>query len=115
MRFVNVEFEYEIEDVVYFEAALHSRRAIPSRFIVQERIAQECCAGVQVFYKLVNHPNLVPEFALTREMPAYEPVSEEEIADESNAKERRWQHNESMLRAFAAKHEPKAKKPMTGD
>ena len=82
MTSITVDYEFEIGDLVYFQTAAHGRGAQPNRFCVQERLAQECCAGVQKQYRLVGRSDWIPEFALTRTKPPYEPQSDESIEDE---------------------------------
>ena len=85
---VRAMFEFEIGELVFFKGTQHNRSCRPNQFCVTERLAQECHGGIQKMYRLSGtDPHLLhPEIALTREEPAYRPVSGAEQKDTF----RRW-------------------------
>ena len=89
---ITVTFEFEIGELVFFKGTQHTLGCRPKQFCVTERIAQECHGGVQKLYRLSGtDPHLLhPEIVLTREEPAYRPVSVEERADELRNAYARW-------------------------
>ena len=84
---VRATFEFEIGELVYIRSANHAKGVRPRRFIILERIVQQCCGGIQLFY-LLDDPNIPQrsEILLTREEPAYRPDS----AAERNDTYRQW-------------------------
>ena len=84
---ITVAFEFDIGELVFFSDAQHTRGHRPKQFCVTERLAQECHGGVQKLYRLsgTDPRQMHPEIALTREEPAYRPVSSEQLADELRA------------------------------
>ncbi len=79
---VRATFEFEIGELVYIRSANHAAGVRPRQFVILEQILQQCCGGIQLFY-LLDDPNMPQrsEFLLTREEPAYRPVSEAERKD----------------------------------
>lgn len=78
---ITVKFEFEIGELVYIKGAQHCEGARPRRFVITERLAQQCHADMQRLYRLEGYDNRgygVPEVALTREEPLYQNKSNEE-------------------------------------
>ena len=71
MSELKAEMKFEVGDFVYFRNASHHIEALPKRFVVTERLVQECHGGVQRLYKLHGHEGLVPEICLCSDMPPY--------------------------------------------
>ena len=78
MSKIEVEFEFEIGQLVFFKGSQHTRSNRPKMFPIFERHAQECHGGIQKLYKLSFITELVPEVVLTTEEPQYRPACEEE-------------------------------------
>lgn len=76
MSGINVEFKFEIGGMVYFRGSIHDFDHRPNQFVIAERSAHECHGGLQRLYKLVNYRDPVPEIALSREEPSYQPASD---------------------------------------
>ena len=89
MSSITVDFKFEIEEVVYIKTALHAMDNRPNRYIVQERIAQQCHGGVQRMYKLVGMSEHLPELALTIKEPEYRPVGDNIIEEFIKLEERK--------------------------
>ena len=69
-------FQFEIGELVYMKTARHDAENTPRKFMIIERLAQQCPNGVQLHYKLqppMESPKVL-ELCISREMPAYEPV-----------------------------------------
>ena len=81
-RTLTVEFAFDIGEMVYCKAAAHRRDSFPRRFIILERLAQQCPGGVQLHYKLNGVDGNHLEIALTRDKPPYETRPPEMIAEE---------------------------------
>lgn len=77
MSSITVDFEFEIGDIVYFKDHDHDATRIPYKYVVFERIAQECHGGVQRLYRLCGHGvdmvTMWPAVVLTKDKPAFEP------------------------------------------
>ena len=88
---ITVTFEFEIGELVFIKSATHIIGSRPKRFLILERVVQQCHGGIQLMY-LLDVPNLPlrPEIALTREEPAYRPVSLEQLMDEGRGAYTRW-------------------------
>ena len=83
-------FELEIGELVFFKGAQHTCRSRPIQFCITEQLAQVCHGGVQKLYRLSGKDDWHPEIALTRDEPAYRPVSVEEREDELRDAYTRW-------------------------
>jgi hypothetical protein len=86
MSEITVSFEFEIGELVFFRDAAHCHGIRPKRFIIEERFAQQCHGGIQRLYRLHGYPRDsgylgVPEIVLSREEPAFIPVSQAELDD----------------------------------
>jgi len=79
MKKIEIEFKFEIGQVVYFKLAAHDAVSRPNAFMVIERIMQECPGGVQKNYKLSGRAEMINEIALTADLPEFTPESEEYI------------------------------------
>lgn len=97
MSKIEVEFAFEIGDFVYFKSAPHFDWKNPRKFVVVERLAQQCHGGIQRMYRLgglVDDASRtlmnVSETELSREKPPYEPISEEWIQDRIRWEETRY-------------------------
>ncbi len=79
---VRATFEFEIGELVFVKSATHIKGSRPKQFLILERVIQQCHGGIQLMY-LLDVPDLPlrPEIALTREEPAYRPVSAAEQKD----------------------------------
>ena len=73
MSSITVEFRYEIGELVYIRGATNTGSITPNRFVIIERMAQQCHADFQRLYRLVGFRDLVPEIAITRDEPEYQP------------------------------------------
>ena len=76
-----VDFAFEIGDVVFFKGSDHANGHRPKTFAIYERVAQQCCGGVQNLYRVHGIEGFTPEAMLTREEPPYRPMSDAELAD----------------------------------
>lgn len=99
MSKLEVNFAFEIGDLVYIKSASHRMDCVPKRYVVYERIAQQCHGGVQLLYKITSFDGTFPEVVLTKELPAYEPISEEALAEERELDARRAEWREVRWRA----------------
>jgi len=79
MKKIEVEFKFEIGQVVYHKTAAHDIVSRPNAFMVVERMMIECPGGVQKSYKLSGKAEAVNEIALAAELPEFTPESEEYI------------------------------------
>lgn len=98
---ITVEFEFEIGDLVYFKAAMHTDGETPNRFVVTERLAQQCHADIQKLYRLDGVERWIPCVALSAEMPAYQRRADDwyaergdQISTDTAAQTKSW----SMIR-----------------
>lgn len=85
---IEVEFEFEIGDLVFFRSSDHAVGIRPKTFCVYERLAQECHGGIQRLYKLGNVPESIPEVLLCKDEPEYRPMSDSEIEDQCRLTEK---------------------------
>jgi len=93
MSKLEVEFEFEIGDIVFSKAAQHCSGHRPKPFIIYERIAEQCHGGVQRLYKVMGFEGFVPEVVLSRDEPEYRPAPEAELKDAARiraAERRTW-------------------------
>ena len=96
MSSLTVEFAFEIGDLVYFKSATHDIGNTPVKFVVYERLAQECHGGVQRLYRVLGVKDWVPEIVLTSVLPPYTPgvidrISEQNsIRDQQRAADELW-------------------------
>lgn len=115
---IEVEFAFEIGDLVYIRGADYTVSVRPNQFVILERSAQECHAGIQRCYKLLEMSSWVPEIALTYDEPAYRPASDAWLADRLRvqAAERKlrmeetdlvWQREEKRQAEYDRKKSPK--------
>jgi len=81
MSEITVNFEFELGDMVYFKSAQHSLGKRPLRFVVYERLAQQCHGGIQRLYKLGTITELVPEILLRNREPEYSKRCDAEIEE----------------------------------
>jgi hypothetical protein len=77
-----VDFAFEIGDLVYVRGSTHTQTTRPKAFVVYERIAQECHGGVQRLYKVFGLEGLVPEPVLTLDIPPFQRRSALAVAEE---------------------------------
>lgn len=88
-----VDFEFEIGELVFVKSALHADGVRPKYFVIIERLAQQCSGGIQRLYKLAGEEGVVPEIALTRDEPPYRPPSDAEMTQrqrQRQAEQRGW-------------------------
>lgn len=76
MTGINVEFKFEIGDLVYIKGTSHDFDHRPNQFLIVERLVQQCHGGIQLLYKLLDRTQHHPEIVLTREQPAYKSASD---------------------------------------
>lgn len=100
MSKIEVEFAFELGQIVYVRSSLHTHNVSPTRYVIAERIAQECHGGVQRLYKIYGRDDFVPEIVLTSEEPAFRPVSDEEIADMLRRQDAEWQEMKRRTKAM---------------
>lgn len=81
MHEIAVYFEFEIGEMLFFKNSVHLIGIRPKQYIVHERVAQECHAGIQQMYRLIGVETLVPEIALSRDEPPFRPTTQEELVD----------------------------------
>ena len=77
-------FQFSIGEQVYFKVALHDSERKPKRFIILERVLQQCSGGIQFFYVLGGPTQgnfKVSEVEITKEEPSYKPMQRKEILD----------------------------------
>ena len=87
MSKLEVEFKFEIGDIVFFRSAQHDKGNRPRPFCIVERLAQQCHADTQRLYVLACNSGFVPEVALSLEEPSYRPVTVAELDDRDRV---RW-------------------------
>ena len=80
---------------------------MPIPFLVQERHTIECHGGIQTLYMLVGDSRQVPEFALSREMPPFQPTSDALVADRIRIQEARSQASDARSEKRVAEWEAK--------
>ncbi len=78
---MQIDFEFEIGDIVYFKTADHFAGQRPKQFIVVERIAQQCSGGIQLLYKIGAVTSVISEIELSREEPPYRQMSSDEVLE----------------------------------
>lgn len=111
MKTLSVIFDFEIGEMVYFKAARHTMEGFPRRYMIVERIAQQCPGGVQLQYRLGDWDgrHLTNEIELSRDMPPYErslPERRQEARDLRAAEqEESSKHWKMAVKAEAAKSE----------
>ena len=88
---IEVTFEFEIGELVFFRGAQHTMGSRPRQFCIVTRYAQECPNGVQKLYQLDSDGNNFHlEVALTRDEPEYRPVSAGQLKEELGAAYAQW-------------------------
>lgn len=81
MSSITVQFQFEIGDIVYFRQSPNNMDNIPNRFLVTERLAQQCHGGIQMLYRLHDRDALIPEVAIRGDCPPFQPDSDERVAE----------------------------------
>lgn len=81
MSKIEVQFEFELGDLVYFRGSANDGGQRPTAFVIVEQIAQKCSGGVQQLYKLSGETSYHSELALTKDEPPYRPMPEGAIHD----------------------------------
>lgn len=81
MSKIEVEFEFELGDLVFLRGAQHIQQSRPKRYVIYERMASECHGGCQRLYKVLGWSEPLPEILLTKTEPPYQPEAEEYLAE----------------------------------
>lgn len=92
MSTLNVEFAFDIGDMVYFRDALHNRTHWPLRFMVVERCAVEYDGAVYRSYKLSNSDKWVAAIALSKDPPPFEQTPDERIREDARVEDLRSEY-----------------------
>ena len=82
MAKTEIDWKYELGELVYVRGATHTAIARPKCFVVIEQIASQCSGGLQLAYRFCNWSGPVPEIALCREEPPYQPESQQGVEDQ---------------------------------